>query len=156
MHSKLIQFVVAAALLFAASSAHAQFFDVTNCNDTGAGSLRAVAEAAPDGAVIQLYDLPCDRIVLLTGPIRLTQPVIAFRGPGRAELTVSGDGRSQVFVHIPPPDAAYTSLYMRGFTVSWGRALDHEAFGGCIAGTGGVSLQNMQVHHCIARDTRIG
>ena len=153
MNSKLIQFVAAVALLIVASGAHAQIFAVANCNDTGPGSLRAVAESAPDGALIEMYDLPCDRIVLRTGPIRLTQPVIAFQGPGRADLTVSGDGRSQVFVHTPPADAAYASLFMRGFTVSWGRALDDEAFGGCIFGGGVVSLQNMQVHHCVARDT---
>ena len=156
MQIKLIQFVATAGLLFAASSAHAQSFAVTNCNDTGAGSLRTVAESAPDGALIELRGLRCDRIVLRTGPIRLTQPVIQFQGPGRDKLTVSGDGRSQVFVHRPPADAEFTSLFMRGFTVSWGRALDDEAFGGCISDTGGVFLQNMQVHHCVARDTRTG
>ena len=156
MHIKLIQFVATTALWLAASSVHAQIFAVTNCNDTGAGSLRAVAESAPDGALIGLDDLPCDRIVLRTGPIRLTQPVIAFQGPGRAKLTVSGGGRSQVFVHTPPSDAAFTTLFMRRFTVSWGRALDDDAFGGCIFGGGLVSLENMQVHHCVARDTRTG
>ncbi|BCT93632.1 hypothetical protein LYSHEL_26570 [Lysobacter helvus] len=156
MQTKLIQFAAAAGLLFAASGAHAQTFTVTNCNDTGAGSLRAVAESAPDGAVVAMDALPCNRIVLRTGPIRLRQPVLQIQGPGLDKLTVSGDGRSQVFVHAPPADAAFTSLALRRFTVSWGRALDGEAFGGCISTTGGVSLQDMQVHHCLARDSRSG
>ena len=61
--------------------------------------------SAPDGALIELDKLPCDRIVLRTGPIRLTQAVIGFQGPGRDKLTVSGDGRSRIFVHTPPADA---------------------------------------------------
>ena len=150
--------LLAAALWLSAGAVIAQV-RVTNCNDSGPGSLRAVAQSAPDSGVVELRSLPCNRIVLTSGPIRLSQYTIVLQGPGWTQLTVSGDGRSQVFVHTPPapiPFEARPVMILRGFTVSWGRALDANAFGGCIFAGDGVSLINMQVHHCVARDTRAG
>jgi len=158
MRGSISLFVLAAALWLSAGAVNAQS-RVTNCNDTGPGSLREVAQSAPDGSIVELRSLPCDRIVLKNGPIRLSQYVIVFQGPGWSQLTVSGDGRSRVFVHTPPPPIPFEArpqLHLRGFTVSWGRALDANAFGGCIYAGDGVWLVNMQVHHCVARDTRVG
>jgi hypothetical protein len=159
MRGPISLFVIAAALWLSPGIAHAQQPRVTNCNDAGPGSLRAVAESAPSGSIVELRSLPCNQIVLRTGPIRLSQYIIAFQGPGWTQLTVNADSRSQAFVHTPPPPIPFEAppaLLLRGFTISWGRALDANAFGGCIYGGASVSLQDMQVHHCIARDTRPG
>ena len=158
MRGPLSLVLLAAALWCSAGIVNAQE-RVTNCNDSGPGSLRAVAESAPDSGVVELRSLPCNRIVLTSGPIRLSQDRIVLRGPGWSQLTVSGDGRSRVFVHTPPPPIPFEArpvMILSGFTVSWGRALDANAFGGCIFAGDGVSLINMQVHHCVARDTRAG
>ncbi|BCT93002.1 hypothetical protein LYSHEL_20250 [Lysobacter helvus] len=158
MRGPLSLFVIAAALWLSAGTVHAQA-RVTNCNDAGPGSLRAVAQSAPNNTQVDLRGLPCNQIVLKTGPIRLSQYTIAFLGPGWTHLTVNGDSRGPVFVHTPPapiPFEALPVLVLQGFTVSWGRALDADAFGGCIHGGGRVQLQNMQIHHCVARETRSG
>ena len=71
---------------------------VTNCNDSGPGSLRAaVAAAALSGDVITFALSPsCSVITLTTGEIAIDKSV-TITGPGARALAVSGNHASRVF-----------------------------------------------------------
>lgn len=73
---------------------------VENCNDAGAGSLRAIAAQAVDGDGIDLGALACSRISLTSGAITLRD--VALIGPGAAALTIDGAGNQghRIFNHV--------------------------------------------------------
>lgn len=80
------------SLLLAAAVPHqavAATIRVTNCNDAGAGSLRAAVAVAASGDTIDLRSLTCSRITLASGRIVLPQDDLSLLGPGRLALTVS-------------------------------------------------------------------
>ncbi len=81
-----------------AQVASAAVFSVTNCNDSGAGSLRAEVAAAPSGHAITFASsvTSCSPILLTSGPITLTKNV-TITGPGASALAISGGGSVQVF-----------------------------------------------------------
>jgi hypothetical protein len=143
-----------------AAPAHAATVAVTNCNDHGAGSLRAAVAVAANGDVVDLRGLSCNRIGLTSGAIIVQQADLTVRGPGWAKFTVSGNARSQVFRQSPvppPPDPGNPrvdgTLRLQGFTVSWGREEESNPLGGCIFANSRVVLDHMQVCHCVARGT---
>jgi len=75
------------------ASAHS--WTVSNCNDSGAGSLRtAVSDAGPNDTVV--LGSGCPVITLTTGPIAIATN-LKVKGPGAADLAVSGGGSSTVF-----------------------------------------------------------
>lgn len=67
---------------------------VTNCSDSGAGSLRAAVAAGSAETIT--FKLSCETIVLLS-PIVLTSNV-DLRGPGTARLTIDGNGTTRLLV----------------------------------------------------------
>jgi hypothetical protein len=70
---------------------------VTNCNDSGSGSLRAAVAAAAAGDTIMFGLSPaCPVITLTTGEIVITKS-LTITGPGAAALSVSGNHASRVF-----------------------------------------------------------
>ena len=155
-----ISALVAGGTLVPASEARAANIPVTNCNNNGAGSLRAAFAAAADGDVIDLRALSCNRIVLTSGAIVFTGENLTVRGPGWRRFTVSGDGRSSVFRQArrtPAPDPGRPQLdstfRLQGFTIAWGRHVDPFAVGGCVFAFSRVVLDHMQVHHCTALAT---
>ncbi len=75
--------------------AGARTWTVTNCNDSGPGSLRADVLAADSGDTIQLGS-SCPVITLTSGPIQVFTN-LTIKGPGAANLAVSGDNSTTVF-----------------------------------------------------------
>ncbi len=91
--------VVAATPFVGVGAAEAASFNVTNLNDSGAGSLRqalldANGAAGPD--VITFQAGLTGTIVLTTGDIGINDSV-DIQGPGAAVLTVSGNNASRIF-----------------------------------------------------------
>lgn len=124
---------------------------VTNCDDDGTGSLReAVRDLAVSGDTIDLRFLPCSTITLAAGVIATGLDDLAFAGPGRTRLTISGGGQFPVFAHV-----GAGTLRISGMTVEDGykySAID-DAPGGCIYSQGHLLLERVHVHDCVARTT---
>jgi hypothetical protein len=71
---------------------------VTNCNDSGTGSLRAAVAAAGVGDTINFNLSPtCSAITLTSGDIEISKS-LTIDGPGAGSLAVSGNSASTVFV----------------------------------------------------------
>ena len=63
---------------------------VQNCDDAGAGSLRAAVDSAADGDTIDLTQLQCSTISLSTGAILIGVADLTLQGPGNHQLTLDG------------------------------------------------------------------
>ena len=97
----------AAAPMVGAGTAHAASFEVTNLNDSGAGSLRDVidqANALAGADTITFQSGLTGTITLTSGHIDITDSV-TVQGPGAAELTISGNGASRIFYLYNSADA---------------------------------------------------
>ncbi len=71
---------------------------VTNCHDSGPGSLRTAVQVAKPGATIRFSLSPRCRVITLTSG-RITIPVdLTIDGPGANALAVSGDHTQQIFL----------------------------------------------------------
>ena len=142
------------ALAVAAPAGAANVF-VTNCSDHGPGSLRNAAAVALDGDVIDLRGLTCPRILLTSRPILFEQPSITVQGPGAGRLAIDGGGRSAVLRHDPPGRATGRLLRVSDLTVRWGRLYDPVlSEGGCVYSGANVTLERVNVHHCVASGSR--
>ena len=64
---------------------------VTNCADSGTGSLRASIAAAASGETIDLSSLACSTITLTSGAIAIAQNGLTIVGPGEHQLTIDGN-----------------------------------------------------------------
>ena len=84
-------------LIVAAPAASAATAVVTNCNDSGIGSLRQAVAEAPAGASIA-FSVPCPSSspVSLVATIDITRD-LTIDGPGSSSLVVSGNGAVDVF-----------------------------------------------------------
>ena len=125
-------------LTFSAIPAQAATQVVSNCNDSGHGSLRqAVRDAPAGGAVTFVAPLGCLHIVLTSGPIDFTSD-LSVEGPDLSELSVSGNDASQVFVV-----AAGATVNISGLTVEDGSTADmSEGRGGGINNAGNLTLRD--------------
>jgi hypothetical protein len=103
---------------------------VTNCNDSGTGSLRnAVTSAAPQDEISFALSPACPTIALTSGPIAITTS-LSIEGPGPGVLAVSGNQTSQIFV------VGDDTVTIAGLTLEDGQSPD--ANGGAIANDGGT------------------
>jgi len=134
---------VFAALAWPAG-AHAATRVVTNCNDSGAGSLRAAITGAASGDTIDLRSLTCSRIEL-GGQIDIPQQDLNLLGPGRFALTIDGNRMGRVFSH-----AGTGRLFIDRVSIAYGNQEAGGGFisGGCIDSAGTVELLRSRVHHC--------
>jgi len=116
-----------------ASVAGAATRAVTNCNDSGPGSLRdAVGSAAPgDTVTFSVSCPPGTPITLTSGPIDITTD-LTIAGPGAATMAVSGANNTQVFVV-----EAGVGATISGITIEDGNALS-GCLAGCSSSGGGI------------------
>ena len=125
------------------SPAQAATRTVTNCNDSGAGSLRAMITGAASGDTIDLRSLTCSRIVL-AGQIAIPQQDLTLLGPGRFALTIDGNRADRVFAH-----GGTGRLLIDRVSIAYGNKEGFEyQRGGCIDSLGTVELRRSRVHHC--------
>ena len=74
----------------ACSAAMAATLPVTNCNDSGIGSLRDTVAGAQSGDTIDLRSLSCERIPATTGELVIAANDVELLGPGSTKLTIPG------------------------------------------------------------------
>jgi len=115
---------------------------VTNCNDSGTGSLRAAAAVAPSGGTIDLRGLRCS-VVSLQGQILLPQHDLRLLG--HQSLTIDANRNGRVFQHT-----GTGKLYISGLTLANGLDFVQSAAGGCLRSAGDVELRHVRIHHCDA------
>lgn len=146
--SRAILAVSSAALLLSAiahaPSANAATRTVTNCNNSGSGSLRSAAALAVSGDTIDLRGLACTRITL-TSDIVLPQANLTVLGRDRFALTLHGNRTNRIFRHT-----GTGTLRISRLTLAYGRFASGNGFGGCLYSDGSVELLRSRVHHCEA------
>jgi len=95
-----IRSLIAVGCLGIGSSAWAADFNVTNSNDTGAGSLRSAliqANAAGAGSHNILFQPGVVGTIALATPLPTIANNVNIFGPGSGALTVSGNNTTRVF-----------------------------------------------------------
>ncbi len=93
--SLIIGFMILSVTVLSTEAARASTLNVTNCHDSGAGSLRDAVANAPAGTTLGLPS-SCHLITLTTGTIDITKNH-TIKGPGATKLAVSGNRASTVF-----------------------------------------------------------
>jgi hypothetical protein len=146
----------AAATSNAAPPSHrVNVLPVTSCADDGsAGTLRSVVASAADGDTVDLTELACSTITLLSGEVEINVDNLTIEGPGRDALTIDGNQAAntgyilngRVFHH-----AGAGTLTIDALTVTHGLASYVYNYGGCICSDhGGVALNDVVVSECRA------
>lgn len=116
---------------------------VSNCNDLGAGSLRAALNASVNGDIIDLSELTCSTITLTSGALYFNKD-ISLTGPGAAALTISASYSSNVLSHF-----GSGTVLVAGLTIENGYHISADfPEGGCILSYGSVFLYETTVSHC--------
>ncbi len=126
---------------------------VSNCNDSGTGSLRAAVAAATSGSTIDLSHLACSTITLEDFEIVVPQHDLTIQGP-RGGLTIAHDGAyDRIFNHQGSGTLTLNKLKLTGgdaYSTSTG------VYGGCVFSHGNVYLSSTTVSYCTATTIRTG
>jgi hypothetical protein len=151
---------LAATFLIAGGAAQAS--TVTNCLDSGAGSLRAAVTGAASGDTVDMSKLTTaslgcqqSRISLTTGEIKVKQNSLTIAGPG-TDFIVSGKyygdhasiQKARIFNHT-----GSGTLTLKNFALRFGyvkAAADSSAIGGCVLSKSTVELDDMAISICRA------
>ena len=129
---------------FARLMPHAQgaTLTVSNCNDAGAGSLRAAVAAAGSGDTIDATQLTCGTITLSTGSIAVAVDDLTINGPGPDALVISNGAKyGRVFNHAGTGALTLTGMHIYHGVVS-SAATESGTKGGCVYSNGAVNLGN--------------
>ena len=112
---------------------------VTNCDDDGPGSLRAVLAQAANFDTVSLSNLSCSLITLTTGELSTDLDNITIVGLA----TISGGDASRVLSHN-----GSGTLSLVGLEFADGQVVGRPANGGCIYSKGNVELSSVVVRDC--------
>jgi hypothetical protein len=144
---------LAAAGACIASDAEATTFTVTNCSDSGAGSLRAIIAAGTthSGDTVNFSaQLVCSTITLTSGQILITQNDLTINGPGAETLAIDGNFTSRVLTHL-----GTGTLTISDLTITHGKYDNTVPYtvsqGGCVYSRSTLALVNSTVSSCIAK-----
>ncbi len=127
---------------------------VTNCNDSGAGSLRDAVASAASGDTIDLDGLTCATITLSSGEILVTQDdlTIKYSQAGGQHVAIGANLASRVLHHT-----GHGTLTIDGVDITDGKydttSGGGVARGGCLESEGSVSLNRVAVTNCSAQAT---
>jgi hypothetical protein len=131
---------------------------VSNCDDSGAGSLREAFTNAVSGDVIDLTSLGCSSITLTSGALTTSVDDLTVNGPGPAQLAIDGGNNSRVIEHM----SYYGMLTVDGLTIRNGSYVysgpgiyDSAAPGGCVFSEHNVTISNSAIEHCNASGKRV-
>jgi hypothetical protein len=122
---------------------------VTNCDDSGPGSLRAAVTGAADTDTVDATQLQCSTISLTTGAILVGQSALTISGPGNDKLAI--DGTSNMAGYPLIANVGTGSLTLDNMS------LQHSLFyttsaskygGGCIFSGGDLTLDHVVLSNC--------
>jgi fibronectin-binding autotransporter adhesin len=111
---------------------------VTNCNDSGGGSLREAVLSASSGETINFALTPsCSTVDLTSGEIAIDTSM-TIEGPGSNFLAMSGGNVSRVF------DIEGGTVAISGLTIEDGNGVgaNDDGYGGAIENEGNLSIIN--------------
>lgn len=119
---------------------------VTNCNDSGPGSLRDAVDNAASGDAIDLTQLACSEITLSSGKLAVVVNDLTLLGPGVGpeashHLTIYGS-YDRILDHGPG------TLIVSGLKLAYGHYLGAFARGGCILSQGSLVIEDSIVTGC--------
>jgi len=126
---------------------------VTNCNDSGGGSLRQAFIDAVSGDTIDLTNTGCSVITLTTGIIPFFQDDITLLGPGNFGLAVSGGDTDGVLFHGGTGTLEINGVTLRNGLKYYDNSYTSNARGGCVYSSGFVALNDSEVKYCSAQNT---
>lgn len=165
-HSGRLTRLAAACAVLASVPAYA-VVTVSNCKDSGVGSLRQAVLNAPEGGTIDMTGLltpPVDpscsasKITLETGSIVVKQNSLTINGPGMDKLTIASDLAAPMrvlrsFEHAGDGVSTNGTLTVSNLSLRNGFVYSDIASvaGGCIYSKENVSLTNVRVSDCIAQ-----
>ncbi len=116
---------------------------VSNCNDSGPGSLRNAIAIASNNDTVDASGLTCSNITLSTGALAVTQQNLFIQGPGRAALTIQPATKYRRIIN----HSGTGTLSITGVTLANGSTStssnQSDARGGCVFSSGMVMLGNM-------------
>jgi len=149
------------ALALGVGTGHAAFartIGVTNCADSGTGSLRAAIGDALDQDIVDLGGLSCSTITLTTGALFTTANNLTIAGRFQIPPTITIDGGgldkhyNRVLLHI-----GTGRLTIENVAIANGKYLSAQLpHGGCIATNGGLTMFNAALANCMALSTDAG
>jgi hypothetical protein len=115
---------------------------VTNCSDSGAGSLRSAMAATVEGDTVDMSQISCSRITLSSGALTSGVNDLTIKGKGQQTLTIDGGNHSfGVFQHT-----GTGTLTISDVTITNASYLQ----GGCISTLGSASLTHVTLNSCSA------
>src|SRR5690625_1592101 len=146
--ASIIMLIILGMIGFSEASAATRY--VTNCNDSGSGSLRAAIASAGSTDIIDMQTLSCT--VNLSSSLIINQSELTIRGKDETSFGipvtgVSGLGQRRPFRHM-----GAGTLRLENFRVTSGQVMANEAegWGGCILSYGNVSLYKSFIGDCNA------
>ncbi len=152
------------ALLFALATPEALAANnliVTNCFDSGGGSLRdVVTNLAQDGDTVDMTGLSCvnSTISLTTGAVVVNQANLTLLGPGSSRLKINSGGNSTashdngIINHQGTGTLSVQDLELTGGGGHYYNVGSISVTGGCIYSKGNVILSNALVDFCSVSD----
>lgn len=141
---------LAVPLVLAQSTpASAATLQVSNCNDSGPGSLRSRVAMAASGDTIDLAHLACSRISLTSGQIVVPQQDLKLVGRSRDALTIDGNLHDRVLWHRGVGRLRLEHLSLaHGFRTQADDPRQTLTVGGCLRADGNLDLYRTRIHHC--------
>ncbi|MBA8888646.1 hypothetical protein FHW12_002879 [Dokdonella fugitiva] len=135
----------------AVDAPHGANFTLTNCNDSGAGSLRQAMLDAHNNTTVDFSQLSCSLITLTSGALtdpdtdslKLVAPVRVVGGKPLPSITIDANDHSRVIEH-----RSGGSLEITGLALSHGHTNANK--GGCIYAMGHVTATATTVSACTA------
>ena len=145
-------FTQAVARLKAAQTASATgaVIIVTNCNDSGPGSLREAVSNAMSGDTVDLSGIDCTGGIKLASSIVTTVDDLTIKGNPVRKYDINGQNSVRPITH-----AGTGTLTLDGVAVSDGAVTSatQTTLGGCIYSNGDIYLVNSRVRQCHATNT---
>lgn len=124
---------------------------VSNCDDSGAGSLREAFATAVSGDVIDLSTLECSTITLTSGALATGVADLTLQGPGADLLAIDGNHQDRIIDHTGYYGTlSLSNLTLRNGTYDGTSTYYGNADGGCVLSMGGVTLEGVDIEGCTA------
>ncbi len=142
--------VLAALSLEAPSVLYAATVTVTSCaDDGGTNTLRHAALTAADNETIDMTQLTCSKITLISGAIDIGADYVTVVGPGENALTVDGNQNGRVFDQTAAHMTTITDMTITGGVIS-----DPLPLGGCVYSKSSAQLIHATITGCAATGTQ--